>query len=70
MWARSRLKLIETEKSLRRRVKVGYRLTLTDGRTGVVRKILADSLILAGDEDEWLIPAAWVLDAPIKVEDF
>jgi len=70
MWARARLKLIETEKSLRRRVKVGYRLTLTDGRTGVVRKILADSLILAGDEDEWLIPAAWVLDAPIKVEDF
>lgn len=51
------------------RFRIGDRISLPDGRVAVVRALGADHLSVATDQDEWLMPAAWVLDAPIRREE-
>jgi len=65
LWMRNRFH----ERRLRVRFRVGDRITIPDGRFGVVRVIHPDNLIIAVDDETWQIPAPWLLEAPIRREE-
>lgn len=63
------LKRADTRRRLHERYRIGDRITLQDSRPGVVRHLGDDHILIASDEDEWLMPAAWVLDSPVRKEE-
>jgi hypothetical protein len=59
----------EIHRRLLERFRVGDRIALPDGRSAVIRHLGDDHLQAAADDEEWLMPAAWVLDAPVRKEE-
>jgi hypothetical protein len=63
------LRRLESRRRIVDRFRVGDRIALPDGRAAVIRHLSDDHLLVAADNEEWLMPAAWVLDAPVKKEE-
>lgn len=55
-------------RKLAERFRVGDRIEIQDGKTGVVRRIECDHIIAATESDEFLIPASWLVESPVKRE--